>query len=159
MPPSSRTPAATIGVGGLVFDSTGRILLIQRRNPPGAGEWHIPGGRLEPGESLRHCCRREVFEETGLKVVAEAIIAVADRRMESFHYVVVDFIATLEAGEEQKPLQAGSDAQSVAWVTPEAMNELPLIEGLREVVAAGRNYSTPLNSSLKSEDPLDWLFC
>lgn len=157
-PPSPIAPA-TIGVGGLVFDAAGRILLIQRRNPPGAGEWHIPGGRLEPGESLRHCCRREVFEETGLKVEAQAIIAVADRRLESFHYVVVDFIARLEDGEEQKALKAGSDALSVAWVRPEALDEYPLIEGLREVIAAGRKFGHSLSGSLKPEDPLDWLFC
>ena len=55
-------------VGALVHDDEGRLLVVRRRNEPGAGRWSVPGGRVEPGESDLTAVRREVLEETGLHV-------------------------------------------------------------------------------------------
>lgn len=152
-------PAPAIGVGALVFNSQGKVLLVERMNPPRAGEWHIPGGRLEPGESLSECCRREVREETGLEVIPRGIIAVADRRLDGFHYVIIDFLADLEEEfETTRPLQ-GSDALSAAWVLPEKILDLPAVEGLSEVIAAGRIARDNFKKGLfPKNSTLPWLY-
>ena len=65
---SYKYPRAAITVDALIFNKSGEILLIQRLNYPFAGEWALPGGFLEMDELLVDGCRREVEEETGLKV-------------------------------------------------------------------------------------------
>lgn len=96
-----------------------RVLLVRRGNEPMRGEWSLPGGKLEVGETLREGVAREVREETGLAVKPERIIEVVDRivREESgvvrYHYVLVDFLCSLDGGK----LAAGSDAQDVLWVS------------------------------------------
>ena len=55
-------------VGALVHDDAARLLLVQRANAPGRGQWSVPGGKVERGESDVDAVRREVLEETGLHV-------------------------------------------------------------------------------------------
>ncbi|MDD1611691.1 MAG: NUDIX domain-containing protein, partial [Methylococcaceae bacterium] len=68
-------PEPMIGVGGLLFNRQHQVLLINRDKPPAQGLWSVPGGRLEAGESLIECCRREMQEETGLDVEVLSIVA------------------------------------------------------------------------------------
>ena len=104
-----------VAVGALITDQSGRILLILRRNEPSAGHWSLPGGRVEPGESLEQAVVREVEEETGLRVtVGEPAIRleipVGDGRV----YEVHDFRAEIRSGE----LRPGDDAADAAYFTP-----------------------------------------
>jgi 8-oxo-dGTP diphosphatase len=69
-------PTPTVAVGAFVFDPEGRVLLVERGQPPGAGLWTVPGGRLEPGETLAQGVAREVREETGLVVEVGALACV-----------------------------------------------------------------------------------
>lgn len=128
-----------VGVGGVVFDADGRVLLVRRQHPPQAGLWHIPGGRLEAGETLAECCRREVWEETGIRVQPGPIVAVADRAIEGFHYIIIDFLAELlpESPREPRP---SSDAAAAAWVHPGALGDYPLVEGLQTVIRAAQGW-------------------
>lgn len=105
------------------------LLLIQRGQPPEQGRWSIPGGRVEPGETLREAARRETFEEVGFDVEIGPLVGVVERTGPGFHYVVADFAATYDPGAE--PV-AGDDASAVAWVP---LHELPawdLVDGLFE---------------------------
>lgn len=111
-----------VGVGAVVVDDTGRVLLIRRGTEPRKGEWSIPGGLIELGESLREGVQREITEETGLFVTPEAIVDVIDRiyRVSGdidapvrYHYVVVDYWCRVIGGE----LSPSSDASEVAWVS------------------------------------------
>jgi 8-oxo-dGTP diphosphatase len=118
-----------VGVGGVVVDNLGRVLLVQRKNEPAQGHWTLPGGLLELGELLIEGVKREILEETGLFVQPEAIVEVVDRiYIESgaqefenntqeprvrYHYVVVDYWCRLLGGE----IMASSDASEVAWVS------------------------------------------
>lgn len=65
-------PAST----AVVFDDEGRILLVLRNREPGAGEWSLPGGFVENGESPEDAAKRELQEETGLKAYGPALIDV-----------------------------------------------------------------------------------
>lgn len=119
----------------MVFDREGRVLLIRRVRPPSAGLWHVPGGRVEPGEGMVAACRREVREETGLEVSIGPILAVVERRLEGFHYIVIDFLGRLDGSAAAV---AGDDAGAVAWVAPERLADYPVAEGLVPIVARAR---------------------
>jgi ADP-ribose pyrophosphatase YjhB (NUDIX family) len=111
-----------IGVGAVVVDDLGRVLLIKRGTEPMKGHWSLPGGLLELGETLLDGVKREVYEETGLIVKPQAIVEVVDRIYRSsgdkdspirYHYVVVDYWCHLAGGN----LRPSSDASEVAWLS------------------------------------------
>lgn len=111
-------PSAPVAaVGAVVLDGEA-VLLVRRALPPRQGEWSLPGGRLELGESLTAGVRREVEEETGLEVEVGPMIEVLDRihRDEAggirYHFVIVDFLCRPLGGE----LAAGDDAAEARWV-------------------------------------------
>jgi ADP-ribose pyrophosphatase YjhB (NUDIX family) len=109
--------APVAAVGGVVIDD-GAVLLVRRVFPPRQGEWSLPGGRLELGESLAEGVAREVREETGLDVEVGVVVDVFDRvhRDEAgrirYHFVIVDFLCRPRGGS----LNAGDDAADVRWV-------------------------------------------
>ena len=126
-------PVPTLAVGGIVFNNQKQILLIQRNQPPAMGFWSIPGGKLEAGESLVEACRREVKEETGLDTEVKNIVAVIERRVEGFHYVIIDYLALLVDGENTQPIPQ-SDVSEAKWVSLEHLNDYALVEGLAEII-------------------------
>ena len=67
-----------LGVGGVIIDDN-RVLLVRRANPPLQGEWSIPGGLVEVGETTQQALVREVLEETGLHVEATGLVEVFER--------------------------------------------------------------------------------
>jgi len=112
-----------VGVGAVIVDGD-RVLLVRRGHPPLKGEWSLPGGAVELGETLDAAVKREILEETRLDVNVECLVDVVDRvhqapdgRVE-YHYVVVDYLCT----SASKAVAAGSDADEVRWV---ARAELP----------------------------------
>ena len=111
-----------VGVGAVVVDSQGRVLLVKRGNEPRKGHWSIPGGLLEIGESMVDATRREVLEETGLTVTPEAMIEVVERIYKEeervrYHYIIVDYWASLAGGFSQVA-KASSDAADLCWADP-----------------------------------------
>ena len=106
-------PAPRPAVGAVVLDGGGRLLVVRRRNPPAAGRWSLPGGSVEPGETVREAVRREVAEETGLEVAVGDLVGFLEIRDDRHHYVVLDFAGRVVGGN----LRAGDDADDVAWMT------------------------------------------
>jgi ADP-ribose pyrophosphatase YjhB (NUDIX family) len=113
-----------VGVGAVIVDGD-RVLLVRRGHPPLKGEWSLPGGAVELGETLEAALKREILEETRLDVNVECLVDVVDRvhrgpdgRVE-YHYVVVDYLCT----SRSNAVAAGSDADDVMWV---ARAELPV---------------------------------
>ncbi len=112
-------PAApVVGIGAVILDGE-RVLLIRRGHEPMKGQWSIPGGALELGETLVEGVRREVREETGLEVEPLAMIEVFDRIARDaagrvqFHYVLVDYLCRVSGGE----LCCASDATEARWAS------------------------------------------
>ena len=108
-----------VGVGAVIVDD-GTVVLIRRRYEPLQGQWSLPGGGVEIGETLEGAVAREMVEETGLDVVVGPVIEVFDRIMRDdqervrYHYVLIDYLCWPIAGE----LRAGSDVDAAIWVEP-----------------------------------------
>jgi 8-oxo-dGTP diphosphatase len=132
-----------VGVGAIVFDAEGRVLLIERGKPPGAGLWSVPGGKLEPGETLAQAVAREVREETGLIVEVGALACVVERIAGDAHFVILDYFARVIGGA----LAAASDARAARFVDPDALSALPLTDGLADVLARARATQRPWSTS------------
>jgi ADP-ribose pyrophosphatase YjhB (NUDIX family) len=125
-----------VGVGGVIIDK-GRALLIRRGSEPLRGEWSIPGGTLELGETLVEGVARELLEETGLVVRVLEQIEVFERidngkgggagnrkKRPRFHYVIVDYLCERVSG---KP-RAGSDVTDVAYAGEDELGKFHLTE-------------------------------
>jgi 8-oxo-dGTP diphosphatase len=142
-----------VGVGAVIVDSESdpesdsqsedriepRVLLIRRGQAPLLGEWSLPGGVLECGETLRDAAVREAQEETGLVIeivdmlgVYERVIPGDDGRVR-YHYVLIDFLCRPLSGD----LKAASDAAEVRWFTREELPALKLTDDANDVVHKG----------------------
>ena len=124
-----------VGVGGVVI-SQGRALLVRRRTPPLEGEWSIPGGMLEVGETLVEGVRRELAEETGIRVSVHDVIEVFERislddeGKAKYHYVVLDYLCTAIGGEARP----GSDVSEVVWVAEADLEKYLVTATARDVI-------------------------
>lgn len=98
----------------------GRLLMIRRRNEPGAGLWSLPGGRVEHGEYLADALRREVAEETGLAVEVRDLVGILEVVGDP-HYVILDYLA--EVTGDRTPV-AADDVSDVRWVPLEEVTSL-----------------------------------
>ena len=122
-------------VGAVVIDDD-RLLLVRRGFGPAAGEWALPGGRVEFGETMIEALVREVAEETGLDVAVGDYIGHVEVLGEDTHYVIHDFYATVF--DSTAPLRAGDDAQEVAWFDLHVVSELNLVDSVAEFLADHR---------------------
>jgi 8-oxo-dGTP diphosphatase len=124
-----------VSVGAVIVDD-GRVLLVKRGHAPLKGEWSLPGGVVEIGETLKAALVREVREETGLDVQVGPVIEVLDRvqrgpdgRVE-YHYVIIDYVCEPSGGS----LACATDAVDARWVTAADLPEYRVTEKVREVV-------------------------
>lgn len=131
-----------VGVGAVIVDDhreEKRVLLIRRGTAPLLGEWSLPGGVLECGETLREAVAREAREETGLVVETDEMLGVYERLIRDdegrlrYHYVLIDFLSRPVGGD----LNAGSDAADVRWFTLEELPALNLAYDTNDVVLKG----------------------
>ena len=142
------TPITPIcAVGAFVFDPEGRVLVVQRATPPGEGLWSVPGGRLEPSETLAQAVAREVREETGLVVEVGPLACVVERMGDDFHFVILDYLARVIGGKLAPAPKMeggglcptpGDDARDARFVRDDELAKLPHTDGLLAVLARAR---------------------
>ena len=111
-------PAPVFGVGAIVVHK-GKVLLARRAHAPMKGQWTLPGGAVELGETTSEAIAREIEEETGLLVEPLELVEIVDHidrhgNRVRFHYVIADFLCRVTGGA----LSASSDADAVEWLRP-----------------------------------------
>jgi ADP-ribose pyrophosphatase YjhB (NUDIX family) len=133
-----------VGVGAIIIEGD-RVLLVKRAHPPIQGQWSIPGGVLEVGETVREAAVREAREETGLIVEPGELLGVYDRilrdaeRRVQYHYVLIDFLCRPVGGE----VLAATDAAEAQWYRREQLPELQLADDTLEVICKGFSKLAP----------------
>src|SRR5215467_11384850 len=131
-----------VGVGGVLIEN-GKALLIKRGSEPLLGQWSIPGGTLELGETIVEGVARELLEETGITVKVLDLIEVFERinpysppesrevaPRPRFHFVIVDYLCEKIGGEAK----SGGDATDVVYVAEEDLPEYQLTEAATRVL-------------------------
>lgn len=128
-----------VGVGAVIVHD-GRVVLIQRRFEPLAGQWSLPGGTLELGETLESAVAREMLEETGLVVEVGSVVEVFDRILLDpdarvrYHFVLIDYLCRPVGGT----LAAGSDVADAVWADPADLAKYRLTDKATAVITRAR---------------------
>ena len=117
-------PRPEVAVGAVCVRD-GRLLVVRRGRGVAVGRWSLPGGRVEPGETLTAAVRRELREETGLDVAVGPLCGIAERIGDRAHFVILDYWVTASGNAS-----AGDDAADVAWVDHAGLETLDLVDGL-----------------------------
>ena len=124
-----------VGVGAVIV-SDGQVLIVKRKYDPLAGQWSIPGGAVEIGETLEACVAREMQEETGLEIAVGPVIEVFDRITRDdagsvrYHFVLVDYLCWPVGGT----LAAGSDVADARFVDPADLAQYQLTAKAVDVI-------------------------
>jgi ADP-ribose pyrophosphatase YjhB (NUDIX family) len=132
-----------VAVGAVVLTGANEVVLVRRGREPFKGQWSVPGGALELGETLQAAAVREVLEETGLIVDPLEPVAILDEIVSDesgrvrFHYVIVDYACRVQAGT---PV-AGADVDEVAVVQASDLGRYALSPRVRDALARG--FATP----------------
>jgi len=127
------------------------VLLVRRANPPDAGRWGFPGGKIETGETIRQAAVRELYEETGLRATAGRIFTAVDvfdrdqgnelRR----HFVLIAVLCHDPLGT----VAPGSDALDACWFQPSEMEDTSLATSFQVVEVAREAIALALPSSME----------
>jgi 8-oxo-dGTP diphosphatase len=128
-----------VGVGAVIFHDD-QVLLVKRAHEPLRGEWSLPGGAVDVGETLRAAIVREVREETSLEVEVGPVVDVVDRITAddqgriSYHFVIVDYLCRVTGGR----LACASDADAAEWVAVDDLQRFKLTKAAADVVLKAR---------------------
>jgi mutator protein MutT len=124
-----------VGVGAVIVDEGG-VVLVKRLSEPLKGEWSLPGGAVEVGETLEACVAREIEEETGLQVEIGPVVEVLDRITRDtdgrvrYHFVLVDYLCWPVGGV----LRGGSDVGEARLVPVDELDRYALTPAAMGVI-------------------------
>ena len=127
-----------IGVGGVIF-SNQSVLLVKRANDPGKGQWSLPGGAVELGETLVEALCREIFEEVSIKIRIGGLVRLLDRILYDnakrirFHYVIADYWGYPVSGRPR----AGSDTIDAKFVGIDRIRETGIHREVEDTILMG----------------------
>ena len=124
-----------LSAGGVIFIDD-KVVIIKRKTEPDSGKWTIPGGAINVGERIRDGLRREIFEETALKVKVGNLIDIAEKIFKDnegkiiYHYVILDYICKYISGS----MKASSDAEELMLVKMDDLDKFELVNGTMRVI-------------------------
>ncbi len=127
-----------VGVGAVIARDN-RVALVRRGGQPSKGEWSIPGGLVNVGETLKDASIREALEETNLEVEPVRLLELVERIFlddsgrAQYHYVLADFLCSVRGGK----LRAGSDALDAKWFHRDELQQLNLADITLRVILKG----------------------
>ncbi len=131
-----------VAVGAVILDGD-RVLLVRRGEEPLKGQWSLPGGVVEVGETLQSALAREVREETSLDIVVGDVIEVLDslrhdaRGRAEYHYVIIDYACRVRSGTPSLATR-GTDADDVRWVAVDELEQLGVTSTAIAVIRKAR---------------------
>ncbi len=136
-----------VGVGAVVLRNE-KILLVKRKNAPFKGEWSIPGGKQKISETVIEAVKREIYEETGIRIKKLKFLDVVDIILNDnegktiYHYTIIDFKAQWLSGE----CRPGGDSYVVRWFKLDQIDQLKLLNKTKEIIymALGKNFKIEL---------------
>jgi len=132
-------PRPIVGIGVVVLKGDS-VLLVRRGKPPNLGDWTVPGGAQELGETTEETARRELMEEAGVEVGALMLAATVDTIRHDaagrvqYHYTIIDYAARWLSGEPR----AGSDATAAVWAPMDRLDEYRLWSEAVRVIGIAR---------------------
>ena len=134
--PSGQPGLYPVPAVGVVCWRGDEVLLIKRGKAPRLGDWSIPGGKVNRGESLHDAALRELFEETGVIAEIGSLLAVYEIIEPQFHYVLIDYVASWKSGEPY----AGDDAAKARFMSLDEAMSLITKDDIRDVLMRSRRY-------------------
>jgi 8-oxo-dGTP diphosphatase len=139
-----------VGVGAVIIHHDS-VLLIQRGTPPMLGEWTLPGGMVELGETLQDAVKREIREETNLEIQVGPLLELFERIEQdgdrtAYHYVIADFLACKMKGR----LKASSDVRAARFVPRSELRNFHLTPIAQRVILRGFKLTRRKSSSPKN---------
>jgi 8-oxo-dGTP diphosphatase len=140
-----RQSSVVVGVGAAIWNNRHEVLLIRRTKEPRKGQWSLPGGKVEFGESLHLALKREIREETGLEIEIVGLIDVAETiddeaaGAKGSHFVLIDYAARVVSGEAA----AASDAADATWVPIAELARYPMWDVMREIIVRSEAIAFP----------------
>ena len=139
--------APIVGVGGVIFND-GAVLLVKRDQEPGKGQWSLPGGVVELGETLTDALKREILEEVSINIEIGGLVRLLERifhdrkKRVQYHYVIADYWGWMISGEV-KPESDVSDARFVTLSQLKNMKTHHLVEEtVRMAIEMRRSHTT-----------------
>ena len=136
-PQGKRSPV--VATGAVVLAPDGRVLLVRRGRPPRQGEWSIPGGKVEWGETVLDALRREIREETALEVEVIGLVEVVDSVIRgddgeiAHHHVLIDFAVVAHS----TAARAGDDVAELRWVATTELADYPMWPETQRILRKG----------------------
>lgn len=130
-------PHPVIGVAGVVWNGAGQFLLIRRTKEPRMGQWSLPGGKVEFGETLHEAVLREVLEETALSCEIVGLVGVVETIRDAgagaadLHFVLIDYTLRAVSGTAT----AGSDAAAPTWFAYGDLSGIEMWDEMRAIIA------------------------
>jgi 8-oxo-dGTP diphosphatase len=137
-PMNRHYPKIPIPAVGIIIYRDKKVLIIKRAYEPSKNRWSIPGGVIEIGEKVRHAAIREVKEELGLDVHIKDVVDVLDnivyeKNKIKFHFVLIDFLATVIKGT----ITPNHECLDVKWVGKHELSLYDLTNGAKKAIEKG----------------------
>ncbi|MBF0469489.1 MAG: NUDIX hydrolase [Desulfamplus sp.] len=133
-----------LAVGAVVFKED-KVLLVKRGNAPAKGMWAIPGGCVQPGETIKQAAEREILEETGIiikagqQIYSFEVIERDETDKLKFHYYIVDFEGEYVGGK----IKAGDDADDAAWISGDDLKHHNVNPKTLQLLSQKYNFGQP----------------